>query len=72
MRKWLYSIALVSAAGFAGAALAAGPSFDQVDADRDGKISKAEATAVKGLDFAKADVNKDGSLDRSEYAAAIG
>jgi EF hand len=45
----------------------------QLDADRDGTISKAEAKKLKGLSegFDAADKNKDGVLDSSEFAAAI-
>jgi hypothetical protein len=71
MKKSLCALALASVIGFAGAAFAAGPAFEQVDRDKDGKISKAEAAVVKTLDFAKADVDKDGMLDRSEYEAAV-
>ena len=56
----------------ASASYAAGPAFNELDKDRDGLLSKAEAASVKGLDFAKADTNKDGRLDRAEYEAAVG
>jgi EF hand len=57
------------AIGLAGAALAQGlPSFEEVDANRDGVISPAEAAAVEGLDFQTADTNQDGTLDRDEYS----
>lgn len=59
------------ALGFAGVALAQGaPSFEEVDANQDGSISREEAAAVEGLDFSTADANQDGSLDRQEYQAA--
>jgi len=59
------------ALGFAGVALAQdAPSFEEVDANQDGSISREEAAAVEGLDFSTADANQDGSLDRQEYQAA--
>lgn len=59
------------ALGFAGAALAQdAPSFEDVDVNQDGSISREEAAAVEGLDFSTADANQDGSLDRQEYQAA--
>lgn len=45
-------------------------SFQKVDADGSGMISKEEASAVQGLDFSKADRNNDGQLSKSEYEAA--
>lgn len=71
MTKIWNAIAFGLILGLAGAALAAPPSFDEVDKNKDGSISKAEAGVVPTLDFAKADTNKDGKLDRAEYAAAI-
>lgn len=72
MRNWLYVIALASVIGTAGAAFAANPTFDELDRNEDGKLSKSEASKVEKLDFAAADTNRDGMLDRSEYEAAIG
>lgn len=72
MRNSLCALALASIIGAAGASFAASPTFDQLDQNKDGKLSKAEASKVEKLDFVKADKNKDGSLDRSEYEAAIG
>jgi len=73
------SIAIATALGtilglaFAGVAIATDPpAFDDVDADKDGKITKAEAAKVQGLDFAAADVDENGVLTRAEYEAAIG
>lgn len=45
-------------------------SFQKVDTDGSGMISKEEASAVQGLDFSKADRNNDGQLSKSEYEAA--
>jgi hypothetical protein len=44
------------------------PAFEEVDTNRDGAISGAEASIVEGLDLAAADTNQDGVLDRAEYA----
>jgi EF hand len=46
------------------------PPFEDVDANKDGQISKEEAANVEGLDFASADANQDGMLSREEYEAA--
>ncbi|HEX7080338.1 MAG TPA: hypothetical protein VF329_04940 [Gammaproteobacteria bacterium] len=67
--KTKLSIALLGL-GFAGAAFAQAPSFEEVDANMDGSISQEEAAAVEGLDFTTADANQDGSLDQAEYQAA--
>jgi hypothetical protein len=48
------------------------PSFEEVDKNADGAISKTEAEAVAGLDFASADANDDGKLSREEYELAAG
>jgi Ca2+-binding EF-hand superfamily protein len=47
------------------------PTFEFLDADRDGYISTEEAATYKDLAsvFEKIDVNKDGKLDQTEYAA---
>ncbi|BAU48859.1 hypothetical protein SVA_2309 [Sulfurifustis variabilis] len=45
-------------------------SFQKVDADGNGMVSKEEAGSVQGLDFSKADRNSDGQLSKSEYEAA--
>ena len=47
------------------------PSFETADKNKDGMISREEASAVRGLDFATADANKDAELDRREYTAAV-
>jgi len=71
MSKWMSAVAFAAAIGFAGASLAAAPSFDELDKNKDGKLSPAEVSAVGNLDFAKADTDKDGMLSRSEYGAAL-
>lgn len=72
MTRILSALSFAAVIGFAGASLAAAPSFDEVDTNKDGMLSKAEASKVETLDFAKADTNKDGMISRSEYQAAIG
>ena len=72
MSKLFRAMSMLCVFGFATAALAAAPSFDEIDVNRDGVVSKGEAAQVKGLDFAKADTNRDGKLSRAEYEAAIG
>lgn len=44
-------------------------SFDQVDTDQDGAISRQEASAFAALElvFERADRNGDGMLDSKEY-----
>jgi hypothetical protein len=68
----MIAMVLVSVFGIAGSAFGAAPRFEDLDKNKDGMLSKAEAAAVEGLDFAKADANKNGVLERSEYLAAIG
>jgi hypothetical protein len=48
-------------------------SWADVDADKDGSLSKAEASAVPALGqvFDKADSNADGSLSADEYKAYV-
>lgn len=57
---------------FAASAATTKPTFDELDTNKDGKLSKDEAAKVESLDFAKADVNKDGVIDRAEYEIAVG
>jgi hypothetical protein len=47
------------------------PSFEAADKNKDGALSRQEASAVPGLDFAAADTNNSQTLDFSEYMAAI-
>jgi len=72
MRNWFTALALVSVLAIAGPASGMeAASFDDLDANKDGKLSKEEAAKKAGLDFAKADTDNDGWLNRSEYEAAV-
>ena len=46
-------------------------SFDTADKDKDGKITRDEASTVPGLNFTAADTNADASLSRQEYQVAM-
>jgi hypothetical protein len=46
-------------------------SFDTVDKDKDGKLTRQEANEIDGFDFSRADTNADATLSRQEYAAAM-
>jgi EF hand domain-containing protein len=46
-------------------------SFDTADKDKDGKITRQEATDVPGLNFSSADTNADASLSRQEFQTAM-
>ena len=54
---------------FAGASMAALPTFDEVDTNGDGKITMQEASTHEGLmtTFDQADENHDGQLSKAEY-----
>jgi EF hand len=45
--------------------------FDTADKDKDGKITRDEASTVSGLNFTSADTNADASLSRQEYQVAM-
>ncbi len=45
------------------------PSFEALDADKDGKLTQAELDAHKVQEFAKADTNGDGKLSSEEMLA---
>lgn len=64
------ALCLLSASAFA-AVKTSIPTFESLDADRDGFISTEEAASCETLltDFAKIDANQDGKLDQAEYAA---
>ncbi len=44
--------------------------FDQMDANKDGKLDPADRAAHEGQMFIQIDTNKDGSLSREEFTAA--
>ena len=70
----ILSIALVVAGAAPAMAQDAALVFTALDANKDGKISKAEAQknpAVAQM-FDQADKNKDGSLSKEEFTAAFG
>lgn len=81
MRKVLLAATAILALSIgAGAALAQGgpgrgdragqaPIFQLMDADKDGKVSKAEFDAYRASQFKALDKNTDGFLGREEYAA---
>ena len=68
-------IALLPLAAIAGdkdknpASMGTGPSeqFNALDANRDGRISRAEAASDSKIVFSSADKNADGFLDSSEF-----
>ena len=62
------ALALILAV-FAGASMAALPTFAEVDTNGDGKITMKEASNHEGLmtTFDKADVDRDGLLSKAEY-----
>lgn len=68
MRKSIGFLAL-AASGFV---LAQGqhPSFEEVDTNQDGQLSRAELATIEGLEFSEIDTNQDGIVDRQEYMAA--
>jgi Ca2+-binding EF-hand superfamily protein len=45
--------------------------FDTADKNKDGRVSREEATDVKGLNFSSADVNDDAALSRQEFQTAM-
>ena len=72
MRKYLFVLAFMAATP----ALAqdAGVVFAALDANKDGKVSPAEAqrNTMVSQDFADADKNHDGFLSKDEFVAAFG
>lgn len=68
MRRHVLSVAVL-VVGISGLAFAAKtmPSFDKVDTNHDGKISKQEASKIEGVDFTKWDANQDGYISREEW-----
>ena len=43
--------------------------FDEIDADKDGKVTAEEFAAFRTAEFAKADTNADGQISADELAA---
>jgi Ca2+-binding EF-hand superfamily protein len=73
-------IAVAALVPLAGTALAnegsdksskAGASFDALDTNRDGRISRAEAAADSTIMWSSADANGDGYLDTGEFKKAM-
>jgi hypothetical protein len=48
----------------------AGSTFSTLDTDRDGRISRTEASSDTTIDFATADANGDGYLSNAEFKKA--
>ncbi len=77
--KYRTLIAVAALVPLAGTALAnegydknkAGASFDTLDTNRDGRISRAEAAADSTIVWSSADANGDGYLDTSEFKKAM-
>jgi hypothetical protein len=68
MNRTITTLLLLGVSGFA---LAQDPpTFEEVDKNADGQVSREEASAIEGLDFAAADKDQNGSLSREEYAAS--
>ncbi|MGZ0186677.1 MAG: EF-hand domain-containing protein [Alphaproteobacteria bacterium] len=69
------AVAAVAAIPLAGALAERGPGhkgkFAQIDADKNGKITKAEAQAFGDGKFAATDLNNDGKLSRAELEAEV-
>ena len=71
------TLSLLLAAGLIGLTAAAAPAnahrglrhFDRADADKDGKVTRAEFDAARAARFAGIDANKDGALEVSELRA---
>ncbi len=46
------------------------PSFEEVDRNSDGELSRIELARVEGMDFSEVDTNQDGNISRQEYENA--
>jgi Ca2+-binding EF-hand superfamily protein len=75
--KTLVAVAVAALIPLAGTAIAgdkdkshSGATFDSLDTNRDGRISKSEAAADMNLVFSSADANADGYLDNTEFKKA--
>lgn len=74
----MVTLSAILAGSFMTAALAEGRAepghmpmlnFDEIDADKDGKITAEEFAAFRTAEFAKADTNADGQINADELAA---
>ena len=45
--------------------------FESADKDKDGSVSRTEASSIQGLDFSTADTDKSSSLSRQEFQTAM-
>jgi|SRR5687767_2014046 hypothetical protein len=75
--KTLVAVAVAALIPLAGTAIAgdkdkshSGATFDSLDTNRDGRISKTEAAADMNIVFSTADANADGYLDNAEFKKA--
>jgi hypothetical protein len=73
----LVAVAVAALVPLAGTAIAgdkdkshSGATFDSLDTNRDGRISKSEAAADMNIVFSTADANADGYLDNAEFKKA--
>lgn len=71
-RKCSFVLAPMLGLLFAGVSFAGDEkSFDQLDTNDDGQLSKSEASMASGIDFAEADTDRNGMLSRTEYEKAM-
>lgn len=71
-KHMLTALMLMAVSGFAWAGTAADkPSFEALDTNHDGQISRDEAKKSPEVskNFVKADTNHDGKLDAAEFSA---
>jgi len=76
-RKTLMAVAIAALIPVAGTAIAGdkdkahtGATFESIDTNRDGRISKSEASADMNIVFSTADANADGYLENAEFKKA--
>ncbi len=71
LRRFASVSVLLAVAGLAAAQDRPPPSFESLDANKDGRISVSEARKDPRVAarFAAADTNQDGYLDRAEFSA---
>ena len=74
--KYAVVLAAFMAMGVSGVALAEGrgagmmPTFEELDLDKDGLVTKEEMTAYRAAEMKAADTNADGKLSAEEMTAA--